>query len=113
VTCLVGSQVLDPDAARARASSSRTITPGQRRQSTRQIARVSGSKRRVGEPLRAPWVEMKYSRTESPSRNEEMIGEESSRPRIRDEALHTGDLSHLLRVTRAPESTIVFKGLNL
>ena len=31
-------------------------------------------------PLRAPWVEMKYSSTDSPSRKEERIGSSMMRP---------------------------------
>ena len=31
-------------------------------------------------PLRAPWVEMKYSSTDSPSRNEERMGRSMMRP---------------------------------
>ncbi len=63
-------------------------------------------------PLRAPWVEMKYSSTDRPERKFEMMGRSmispeglAMRPRIPESCLICW------RLPRAPESTIMKSGL--
>jgi len=72
----------DPDPARAAAVGfADDELLGQRRQDGVSISGVRGAKRRVCEPLRAPWVEMKYSSTDNPSRKEDLIGRGIISPR--------------------------------
>ena len=50
-------------------------------------------------PLRAPWVEMKYSSTVRPSRKLERIGFSMMSPDgLGHQAAHAGELAHLLAV---------------
>ena len=63
-------------------------------------------------PLRAPWVEMKYSRTERPSRKEDLIGRGIISPRGLDTRPFMPAIWRICcEFPRAPESTIMSSGL--
>src|SRR5580658_4031997 len=63
-------------------------------------------------PLRAPCVEMKYSRTERPSRKEDLIGRGIISPRGFDTSPFMPAICRICWLfPRAPESTIMSKGL--
>ena len=63
-------------------------------------------------PLRAPWVEMKYSSTDRPSRNEDLMGRGIISPRGFDTRPFMPAIWRICwDVPRAPESTIMSSGL--
>ena len=64
-------------------------------------------------PFLAPWVEMKYSRTDRPSRNEDLIGLGIISPRGFDTRPFIPAIWRICcELPRAPESTIMSSGLN-
>ena len=64
-------------------------------------------------PLRVPWVEMKYSSTERPSRNEDLIGRGIISPRGFDTRPFMAAIWRICwELPRAPESTIWRIGLS-
>ena len=63
-------------------------------------------------PLRAPWVEMKYSSTDRPSRKEDLIGRGIISPRGFDTRPFMPAIWRICcEFPRAPESTIMSSGL--
>ena len=65
-------------------------------------------------PLRAPWVEMKYSSTDRPSRKEDLIGRGIISPRGLDTRPFMPAIWRICWLfPRAPESTIMSMGLKV
>ena len=94
-------------------SSSRTMTSCATSTSRRVRYPESAVRRAVSaRPLRAPWVEMKYSRTDSPSRKLDLIGRGMISPRgLATRPRMPAIWRTCMMFPRAPEPTIMSMGL--
>ena len=95
---------------------SNTLTMSSWATSTRRRVRYPESAVRSAvspRPLRVPWVEMKYSSTDRPSRNEALIGRGIISPRGLDTRPFMAAIWRICwELPRAPESTIIRIGLS-